>query len=48
MPIQTIRMLVIQAYAGNYKNTAWERKVNKMSDNQVIAIFKNLKIRGKL
>lgn len=48
MSVQTMRMLVIQAYAGSYKNTPWERKVNKMTDNQVLAIYKNLKMRGRL
>lgn len=43
-----IRSEVIKAYAGYYKNTPWEQKINKMTDNQVLSIYLNLKKRGKL
>jgi hypothetical protein len=43
-----MRSEVIFAYAGKYKGTPWERKVNKMSDNQVLSIYLNLKKRGKI
>lgn len=33
---------------GVYKNPTWARKVDKMSDEQVIAIFQRLKAQGKL
>ncbi len=43
-----MRSEVIKAYSGSYRNTPWERKVNKMTDNQVLSIYLNLKNRGKL
>lgn len=33
---------------GVYKNPAWAKKVDKMRDDQVIAIFKRLQAQGKL
>lgn len=33
---------------GAYNNPAWAKKVDKMSDDQVIAIFKRLQAQGKL
>lgn len=48
MTTALMRTEVIKAYAGSYKNTPWEHKVNKMTDNQVLSIYLNLKKRGKL
>lgn len=48
MSSQQMRADVIWAYAGKHKNTPWEKKVNKMTDNQVLSIYLNLKKRGKL
>lgn len=31
-----------------YPSKKWTLKVNKMSDNQVIAIYKRLKLQGKI
>jgi hypothetical protein len=33
---------------GVYKNKTWAKKVDEMSDAQVIAIYKRLKAQGKL
>lgn len=33
---------------GVYKNPTWAKKVDRMSDDQVIAIYKRLKEQGKL
>lgn len=48
MHIVEMRRQVIYAYAGKHKNTPWECKVNKMSDQQVKAVFFRLKGQGKL
>jgi len=31
-----------------YPNPKWAQKVNDMSDNQVIAVYKRLRIQGKI
>lgn len=33
---------------GVYKNESWAKKVDRMSDEQVIAIYRRLKSQGKL
>lgn len=43
-----MRKQIISAYSGSYKNTPWEQKVNRMSNNQVMSIFLRLKGQGKL
>jgi len=43
-----MRKQVVCAYAGSHKGTAWEHKVKKMSDRQVMSIYFRLKKEGKV
>lgn len=44
MDVEIIRRIVANAYPG----TSWKKKVNEMSENQVIAIYYNLKKSDKV
>lgn len=44
MTINEMRYIISKAY----ESKTWENKVNKMRDNQVIAIYYNLEKRGML
>lgn len=44
MTVDSMRYLVKEAYPGK----AWKKKVSKMSDTQIIAIYKRLEHDGKI
>jgi hypothetical protein len=44
MSTQQIRALV----AGAYDGQRWKEKVKKMSDNQVVAVYKSLQKQGRV
>lgn len=48
MNSQLMRSEIIKAYVGNKRNTKWEKKVMKMPDDQVLAIYLRLKKSGKI
>lgn len=44
MPVEQMRYKVIEVYPGE----KWKQKVSKMSDNQVIAVYRNFQYKKKL
>lgn len=44
MTVDQMRIRLFSAYSGD----KWKKKIEKMPDNQVIAIYKRLESQGKL
>lgn len=44
MSVDAMRQAVVMAYPGDN----WKKRVQKMSDDQVIAVYKRLRLMGKI